>query len=217
MFFEFAEDPKCADLDDQFMLGGALLAKPITEQAVQTVKVYLPPSSIWYDYVGLVRVSPEEDSLASFNADLTTVPLFVRGGSVIFTKNRVRRSSKMMQHDPYTLIVTLDKKGEAQGEFYCDDGSTHDYVEGKFVASTVSFGSNTLSCSLTSTPQADIAANVERIVIAGLFCEPLSVRLTRRDSSLKVDLGYEMEGGCVVIKLPGISLADPMWIISVAC
>lgn len=40
----------------------------------------------------------------------TQVPVFIKGGSIVPTKWRARRSSAMMRDDPYTLIVALDRE-----------------------------------------------------------------------------------------------------------
>lgn len=57
-------------------------------------------------------------------AALHQIPLFIRGGSIIPTRERRRRSSPLMKLDPFTLRIALDKKGSAQGELYLDDGET---------------------------------------------------------------------------------------------
>ena len=36
------------------------------------------------------------------------IPVFQRGGTIVSRKMRVRRSSSLMVHDPFTLIVCLD-------------------------------------------------------------------------------------------------------------
>jgi alpha 1,3-glucosidase len=38
---------------------------------------------------------------------LETIPVLVRGGSIIPRKDRVRGSSGRMARDPYTLFITL--------------------------------------------------------------------------------------------------------------
>lgn len=40
-----------------------------------------------------------------------SIPVFRRGGSIIFTKERVRRSSPLQAKDPYTITIALDKNG----------------------------------------------------------------------------------------------------------
>lgn len=38
-----------------------------------------------------------------------------------------------MKWDPYTLVVVLDKKGEASGTLYTDDAETFDFQSGAYV------------------------------------------------------------------------------------
>ena len=51
-------------------------------------------------------------------------PVFQRGGTIVPTLQRVRRSTKIMMNDPYTLIVALDENGRAKGHIYIDDGQS---------------------------------------------------------------------------------------------
>lgn len=55
--------------------------------------------------------------------------LYIRGGSIIARKDIVRRSSHSMKFDPYTIVVALDEKGEANGYLYVDDGESYEYKE----------------------------------------------------------------------------------------
>lgn len=67
------------------------------------------------------------------SAQLHEIPLLVRGGSIVSTRERHRRSSTLMKHDPFTLRVALSKKSEARGELYLDDGETFAYQTGQIV------------------------------------------------------------------------------------
>lgn len=53
--------------------------------------------------------------------------MFQRGGHIVPYKFRLRRSSTQMDDDPFTLIVTLNKKGQAKGLLYFDDGISYNY------------------------------------------------------------------------------------------
>ena len=57
------------------------------------------------------------------------IPVFQKGGKIVPSKNRVRRSSPLMRDDPYTLTVALDTDGKAEGTLYIDDEHTYDYKE----------------------------------------------------------------------------------------
>lgn len=63
-------------------------------------------------------------------ADLHQLPLLVRGGSIIPTRDRPRRASSLMHRDPFTLRIALDGSLTARGEIYLDDGVTYAYKEG---------------------------------------------------------------------------------------
>ena len=59
-------------------------------------------------------------------AELHQVPLLIRGGSIVPTRERPRRSSPLMKNDPFTLRVALGNTCSARGELYVDDGETID-------------------------------------------------------------------------------------------
>jgi len=63
-------------------------------------------------------------------ADLHQLPLLVRGGSIVPTRERPRRASSLMHRDPFTLRVALDNSLTARGEIYLDDGVTYAHKEG---------------------------------------------------------------------------------------
>ena len=66
-------------------------------------------------------------------AELHQLPLFIHGGSIVPTRERHRRSSPLMKHDPFTLRVALDVKNTARGELYLDDGETYAHETGNII------------------------------------------------------------------------------------
>ena len=76
---------------------------------------------------------------------LHQLPLLIRGGSIVPTRDRPRRSSALMARDPFTLRIALDASEQAEGELYLDDGNSYEYEVGqlvwrKFTASKVAKG-----------------------------------------------------------------------------
>ena len=63
-------------------------------------------------------------------AELDQLPLLVRGGSIVPTRDRPRRASSLMHRDPFTLRVALDESLTAHGEIYLDDGVTYAHKDG---------------------------------------------------------------------------------------
>ena len=50
LFMDFPNDPKVADLGDEYMFGPAFLVAPVTEQGATSREVYLPAGADWYNY-----------------------------------------------------------------------------------------------------------------------------------------------------------------------
>ena len=46
LFMDFPNDPKVADLGDEYMFGPAFLVAPVTDQGATSRAVYLPPAPI---------------------------------------------------------------------------------------------------------------------------------------------------------------------------
>jgi alpha-glucosidase (family GH31 glycosyl hydrolase) len=77
IFFEFPSDAASYTVDDEWLLGDSLLAAPVVADATGR-HVHLPAGS-WYDVQrGRLVKGPAE--LASYQADLTEIPMFIRLG-----------------------------------------------------------------------------------------------------------------------------------------
>ena len=157
LWWDFPADPVAPPLDDQFMVGPALLAAPIlapapegeagkpVEDRVTPRRVYLPPSAAWYDASSGALVSAPgsqqgaRGGWADVQARYTDVPLFHRGGSVVAVRERARRSSGAAAADPLTLIVALDTAGRACGDLYLDDGKSFAFTRGVYAARRICF------------------------------------------------------------------------------
>lgn len=81
LFMDFPNDPKVADLGDEYMFGPAFLVAPVTGQGVTARSVYLPAGSDWYDYWTNERHTGGQTITAA--APIDRIPLFVRAGSII--------------------------------------------------------------------------------------------------------------------------------------
>ena len=80
---------------------------------------------VYYDYFNdHAYRSTSKGKEITVPAELHQIPLFIRGGSIIPTRERPRRSSPLMKRDPFTLRVALSTDGSARGELYLDDGES---------------------------------------------------------------------------------------------
>ncbi|KAJ7655561.1 glycoside hydrolase family 31 protein [Mycena polygramma] len=134
-YVAFPKDPKGFDVDDQYFIGASgLLVKPITSKGTTETTVYLPEDEVYYDYFSHhVYRGAAKGKEITVHAELDQIPLFVRGGSIVPTRERPRRSSTLMKQDPFTLRVALSKAGTARGELYLDDGVSYTHQQGQFV------------------------------------------------------------------------------------
>jgi alpha 1,3-glucosidase len=106
-FVMFPDDEAGFAIDDQFFVGDAgLLAKPVTKEGAESVDIYIPDNEPYYNYFDYTVYKGK--GYKTISAPLDTIPLLMRGGHIFPRKDRHRRSSGLMKHDPYTLIVNLN-------------------------------------------------------------------------------------------------------------
>ena len=221
LFFEFPDEVATYSIDDAFMIGAALLVHPVVQEGKTQQTVFLPggASQVWYGYETFAPY--KGSSSVTVAAPLGTIPVFLRGGSIIPRRDRVRRSSSLMANDPYTLIVAVGANGEASGDLYLDDGESFAYKSGSFAHKLLTLKQSTLSSAdYSTTDKSKHAAaysafaqsytpEIERIVLVGLKVQPQSVNLVSSGGA-KTPLSFttDEKTGTVTIKKPGVGAAS---------
>ncbi|GMF72942.1 unnamed protein product [Aspergillus oryzae var. brunneus] len=172
-FYVHPSDEAGFVIDDQLYLGSTgILTKPVVTEGTTTVDIYLADDEKYYDYFDYT-VYQGAGKRHEVPAPLEKVPVLMQGGHVIPRKDRPRRSSGLMKWDPYTLVVVLDKNGEADGTLYVDDGETFDYERGAYIHRRFHFHDSTLSSEDIGTKgpktaeylKAMASVRVERVVV----------------------------------------------------
>ncbi|KAJ1680034.1 glucosidase II [Spiromyces aspiralis] len=193
------------------------------ERAPLSVDVRLPGGVVWYDLFTNERL--EGGQSVAREVGLADTPVYVRGGSVVPTRERQRRSSTLMRGDPYTLHVYLDGEGSASGDLYVDDGESFDYERGGYVHRIFRFAGTVLESVPAPNPNSnpDSAVRkayeesarklrVERIVVAGLrqAAQPVTkARVTVGGGQpLLVDVEYDANINAHVVRDPAVSIVD---------
>ncbi len=119
----FPEDLRTYHLDDQFLLGDALLAAPVSQPAQRSRRVYLPGGP-WYDF----WTGEQHSGEITVDAPLERMPLYVRVGSVL-------PMGPIMQHSgewpPQALRLHIFP-GDGESWLYEDDGHSLAYQSGEF-------------------------------------------------------------------------------------
>ncbi|KAI5956603.1 ROT2 [Candida jiufengensis] len=125
LFYDYSNstNSKIFEIEDEFFLGNSgILVKPITDENADEVDFYIPENEIFYQFTN-GQIGDKIDN-SKFEVKNNDIPMLLKGGSIIAMKERYRRSTKLMKYDPYTLIIALDKFGNASGELYIDDGES---------------------------------------------------------------------------------------------
>ncbi|XP_045304019.1 neutral alpha-glucosidase C isoform X5 [Leopardus geoffroyi] len=176
LWIEFPEELNTFGVEDEYMLGSALLVHPVTEPKATTVSVFLPGSNeVWYD--SKTGTYWEGACTVKIPVTLDTIPVFQRGGSIVPIKTTIGKSTGYMTDSPYGLRVALSTKGSAVGELYLDDGHSFQYLHQKqFLHRKFSFLSGVLTNSCADKrghhPSKCV---VERVFVLGLKKQPSSV------------------------------------------
>jgi alpha-glucosidase (family GH31 glycosyl hydrolase) len=121
---DFPNDPKVADLRDEYMFGPAFLVAPVTDQGATSREVYLPAGTDWYNFWTNERVKGGRTITVA--APIDTIPLFVRAGSIIPLGAPVENTHQVQ------AIAQVRVYPGADGSFtlFSDDGTTYDYEKG---------------------------------------------------------------------------------------
>jgi len=79
LFFDFPDDPKAWDIEDQYMFGPDILVAPILEAETRTRRVYLPGGTTWRD--AWTDETHEGGQELDADAPLERIPVYFRAES----------------------------------------------------------------------------------------------------------------------------------------
>lgn len=226
MWMHYPQTKELFALDDQYLVGADLLVKPVTKQGAEEVNVVFPTDHLWYSVATMTLASslsaPHAVYTKTVSADIDTIPVFQRGGSIVPRKLRLRRSAMMMKTDPYTLYVALDDKKLATGKLHMDDEETFGYKKRAEFADatfTANFGSqgklsNAVVVGAGFSNVADMVGDrmVERIIVMGVEKPPS--KLSTEDGRV-LSFDHKAEDRLLVIRKPELSALNN-WTIAIA-
>ena len=139
---DFPADEDAAKVSDQFMHGPAFLVSPVTTPRASSRTVYLPGHDQWINFWTGKREKAGQHVVAA--APLDTIPLFVRGGSIVPLGPALQYATESLS-DPIELRVYRG----ADGSFtlYDDEGDNYNYEKGQHAVIPISWdeASQTLS------------------------------------------------------------------------
>ncbi|KAF3927139.1 Alpha-glucosidase [Dactylellina cionopaga] len=222
-FVVHPDDEDGFTIDDQAYIGDTgILVKPVVNEATDKVQIHLGDNEVYYDYFNYKTYHGK--GLHEYSAPLEKIPVLMRGGHVFPRRDRYRRSSGLMKHDPFTLVVVLDNKGNAEGYLYHDDGESFDYQKGYYVHRKFVFDSATKTLTSTNLhPDPNSAApyikeakplQIEKVLIVGIS-KALKTNTLAKGKKTKVMLtedGKDRSASVVYTAAPDSETADTLLI-----
>uniref|UniRef100_A0A2K5BXA0 Neutral alpha-glucosidase AB n=1 Tax=Aotus nancymaae TaxID=37293 RepID=A0A2K5BXA0_AOTNA len=196
LWVQYPQDVTTFSIDDQFLLGDALLVHPVSDSGAHGVQVYLPgQGEVWYDIQSYQKHHGPQTlylpvTLSSVSNPLGLFPSFPLG---------LRRS-------PIPLFV----QGTAQGELFLDDGHTFNYqTRQEFLLRRFSFSGNTLVSS-SADPEGHFETPIwiERVVIIGAGKPAAVVLQTKGSPESRLSFQHDPETSVLVLRKPGINVAS---------
>ncbi|KAH7056572.1 glycosyl hydrolases family 31-domain-containing protein [Linnemannia elongata] len=213
MFTEFPEDEAVFGMDDQYMVGDAILVKPVVKSAVVRSNVYFAGKEKWFD---IKDYSVEQGpGFKDIDSPADKIPVYQRAGTIVPKRERPRRSSKAMENDPFTLVIALDSKSEASGRLYLDDGESFNYEKGDYILREFKVSKGVLSSRKveSAVPAASGESSfaekagglrIERIVILGATT-PLT-KVTVGDRTVQVNCAQVGGSYVCTVKEPQVAV-----------
>lgn len=124
LLWAFSSDPRAAGIEDEVLLGDAVLAAPVIEPDVRRRDVYLPAGR-WFDWwTGEAHDGPVDIDV---DAPLDRLPMFGRAGTVV--PLAAVDDDGRIDDGALTLRVF---PGDGEGVIYDDDGETFAYRDGAY-------------------------------------------------------------------------------------
>ncbi|RZL50991.1 MAG: DUF5110 domain-containing protein, partial [Pedobacter sp.] len=125
------EDENVYEIADQYMFGDNLMIAPVTTKGAITRSVYLP-KGVWFNYWTNEKYEGKKNHHVV--APLDTLPIFVKGGSIIPMQPEMSYAGEKPVD-----VITLDifPYGNSKYDLYEDDNLTSAYKNGDFATTTI--------------------------------------------------------------------------------
>eukprot|EP00599_Poterioochromonas_sp_BG-1_P003588 CAMPEP_0173147580 /NCGR_PEP_ID=MMETSP1105-20130129/9218_1 /TAXON_ID=2985 /ORGANISM="Ochromonas sp., Strain BG-1" /LENGTH=872 /DNA_ID=CAMNT_0014062089 /DNA_START=184 /DNA_END=2799 /DNA_ORIENTATION=+ len=171
LWMNFPIDSNTHAIDNQFMVGPAILVSPVLQSGATSVNAYFP-AGLWYDFntKKLAIDSTSGGKWVELDAPLTEVQTHIKGGSIVALQESAMTTTAG-RNTPFTLVVALCPKNGAKGGLFWDDGEQIEitnYLNVKLQASIDSRGKGKLTSQVITDTYADAKNSiVGRVVVTG--------------------------------------------------
>jgi alpha-glucosidase len=175
-FLDHEHDASCFEETDDFMLGRDLLVASVVEEGASTREVYLPKNETgWWNFHEGTWHAP--GTRLTLDIDLSSMPLFVRAGSVVPLAEGADRASPGAEKTRTLAVFPASDGGEHVSVIYDDLGDNADALDGNHCLTRVVLRSGADAIDLSLAHQGSFAFPFARLSLALPASEARSVRI----------------------------------------
>jgi len=119
------EDENTISIEHQFYFGPSLLVSPVVAENSTTATFYVP-NEIYYDFFTLAPVQGEGAEITVEDVGYDTMPLHIRGGSIVPLRYGDANTTEQNRELPFHLVIAPNSTDQAWGYLRLDDGVSLD-------------------------------------------------------------------------------------------
>ncbi|WP_345954350.1 TIM-barrel domain-containing protein [Mucilaginibacter sp. PAMB04168] len=147
LVMDFATDQKAVERRYEYLFGKSMLVAPVTEAGIKELEVYLPQSTIWYDWWSEKQYNGGQ--VIKTDAPQDKIPVFIKAGAIIPVGPPMQYTKEKTAD---TLEIRIYSGANGTFELYEDEGDNYNYEKGKF--NLIPFSWNNTTKILTIGPSA---------------------------------------------------------------
>jgi alpha-glucosidase len=167
LFFEFPEEQEIFGIDQQFLVGRDIMVTPVLTPGATTVDAFFPGRGqiTWRDWFTHEAVQASETGKTTLQAPLGTINIHIRDGSALLLYATPAYTTTETRAGNYSLLISLDSNGSAQGQAYIDDGISFPPGDNRIIDFSVANETITFS----STGMFEVQGAITSIVVLGVI------------------------------------------------
>lgn len=213
LWVNFPEDAQTAGLDEQFMIGDAVMISPVLRAGETSVNAYFP-AGLWYDMEtrGLTVDSSAGGVYKTLSTPLTKTNVHVLGGNVLPLQESAMTTTEA-RTTPFTLLGALDKNGAASGSLFWDNGvqiTVDEFLEVTYALQATGATGSLVATIKTSTYGEASALTINTVQVMGgtsALSTPSNV-LLNGVSLPGAKIAFNAETGAITFSELAIKLTD---------